>query len=169
MPSFLKNPVQAPLVLLAGTLAVIAGFLFFQYGMDLAPCKLCNWQRVPYYLGGWAFFIAWLFHQQDGKATKIGQGLVLVAGVAFLVGAGIAVYHVGVEQHWWAGPDSCTGGIAANGNIEEAVKRLMDAPVVRCDEVVWSLFGVSMAGYNVLLSLVLGIGALVSASYMKVK
>lgn len=169
MTGFLKNPVQAPLVLLFGTLAVIAGFLFFQYGMGLAPCKLCNWQRVPYYLGGWAFFIAWLFHQQGNHATRLGKGLLLVAGLAFLVGAGIAFYHVGVEYKWWAGPDSCSGGIAAGGNIEEAVKRLMAAPVVRCDAVVWSLFGVSMAGYNVLLSLALGLGALISASYLKVK
>jgi len=167
MPDFLKNPVQAPLVLLLGTLAVIAGFLWFQYGMGLAPCKLCNWQRIPYYLGGWAFFIAWLFHRQGGHATRLGRGLMLGAGIAFLAGAGVAVYHVGVEQAWWAGPDSCSGGIAAGASIEETVQRLMAAPVVRCDEVAWSLFGVSMAGYNVLLSLALGLGALISAGRMK--
>jgi disulfide bond formation protein DsbB len=161
--------VRAPLVLLAGTLAVIAGFLWFQYGMGLAPCELCHWQRVPWYLGGGVFLVVWLLNRLSGRATGLGRLLMLVAGLVFLIGAGVAVYHVGVEQMWWAGPDSCTGGIATGGSIDDAVKRLMEAPVVRCDAIAWSLFGISMAGYNVFLSLALGLGALISASRMRTR
>jgi len=163
----LRHPARAPLALLAGTLAVIAGFLWFQYGMGLAPCKLCHWQRVPYYLGAVVFPVVWLLHRRGGWAGGAGRALMLVAGLAFLIGAGVAFYHVGVEQTWWAGPDSCSGGIAPGGSIDDAVKRLMAAPVVRCDAIVWSLFGISMAGYNVLLSLALGLGALISAGRMR--
>jgi disulfide bond formation protein DsbB len=114
------------------------------------------------------FIVVCLLHRR-GHAIGPGRALMLVAGLAFLAGAGIAFYHVGVEQTWWAGPDSCSGGIATGGSIEDAVERLMAAPVVRCDAIAWSLFGISMAGYNVLLSLVLGLGALVSAGRMQEK
>ncbi len=79
--------------------------------------------------------------------------------MAFLVGAGLAAFHVGVEQHWWAGTAECGANFGPAGSVEELRRRLLAQAVVRCDEVAWSLFGISMAGYNFLLSLALAVFA----------
>jgi disulfide bond formation protein DsbB len=85
-------------------------------------------------------------------------------GLAFLTGAGIAAYHVGVEQHWWVGSTACTGVVAGTATTAEELRRLLEAaPVVRCDDIAWSMFGISMAGYNVLASLALAAFAGLSA------
>ncbi len=83
--------------------------------------------------------------------------LALCAAI-FLAGAGIAAYHVGVEQGWWQGAASCSGPNLNTMTIDELREHLLQAPIVRCDEVAWSLFGVSMAGYNILASLALSGG-----------
>src|SRR6266851_2198929 len=79
-----------------------------------------------------------------------------------LIAAGLAFYHVGVEQHWFAGPDACTGASAATGSIEEFRARLMAQQPVRCDEPQWALFGVSLAGWNLLASAALVIFCLLA-------
>lgn len=81
-----------------------------------------------------------------------------LAGLVFLAGAGIAAFHVGVEQHWWQGLASCGGNLPQARTVEELRAALLAQPVVRCDEVAWSLFGISMAGWNFLFSL--GLAAL---------
>jgi disulfide bond formation protein DsbB len=86
--------------------------------------------------------------------------LLLAAGVAALAGTGIAVFHVGVEQHWWQGTAECGSTLGAASSIEDMRRMLLAQPVVRCDEVAWSLFGISMAGYNALISLGLAAFAL---------
>ena len=83
-----------------------------------------------------------------------------LAGLALLVGAGIAGYHVGVEQGWWAGPAGCSAPAFAGMDVAQLRAALEATPVIRCDEIPWSLFGLSMAGYNFLLSLVLALVAL---------
>ena len=78
-----------------------------------------------------------------------------LGALTLLVGAGIAAYHVGVEQGWWQGPATCTTpdpGAIAPGDL---LNQILQTPVVLCDQVAWSLFGVSMAGWNAVLSLVL--------------
>ncbi|MGZ0247419.1 MAG: disulfide bond formation protein B, partial [Alphaproteobacteria bacterium] len=91
--------------------------------------------------------------------------LTWLACLTFAVGAGIALYHTGVEQHWIAGPNSCTGLGSLNQatTIEDLRQQLLDAPVVRCDEIPWSLIGVSIAGWNAVASIALmifcGVGA----------
>ena len=81
-----------------------------------------------------------------------------------LVGAGIAGFHVGVEQHWWAGTDGCGVDPLATGVSVDALReQLLGEPVVPCDVVTWSFFGISMAGYNFMISLLLGLTALVVA------
>jgi disulfide bond formation protein DsbB len=140
------NPARLiPAFLMAIGLGAIGAALVAQYAFDLQPCILCYYQRVPYVavalLGAHAF-APWT--QADRRLL-----CVLLAGAAFLINGGIAFFHVGVEQHWWAGTDSCGSAITAT-SIEELRRQLMAAPVVRCDEVSWSLFGISMAGYNAL-------------------
>src|SRR6266404_5261614 len=77
---------------------------------------------------------------------------------------GVAVFHVGVERHWWAGLASCSGAIDLTQPADQLAKQLMEAPVVRCDQVAWSLFGLSIAGYNVLYAGATGLITLWAAS-----
>ncbi len=137
------------------TLAVGAGALgtafLAQHAGGLEPCPLCLWQRVPYLvvagLGGLGL---------DPRLAPADRWTVAVAaGAVFLAGAVIAGYHVGVEQHWWENTACAVGGGASS---VEALKQQLAAAPRPCDEPAWTLFGVSMAGYNLLASL--GLGAL---------
>jgi disulfide bond formation protein DsbB len=142
-------------VLWAGVASAIAllAAIASQYLGGLAPCKLCIWQRVPHgvviVIGLGA--LLWFRDPRERLA------LTWLAFLALAAGAGIAMYHTGVEQHWIAGPSSCTGLGSLNNatTIDELRKQLLAAPVVRCDEIPWSLFGVSIAGWNTLASLAL--------------
>ncbi len=149
----------SPALILAASVATLGGAFLFQYVDGLAPCVLCIYQRYPYgvtiALSALALFLS------DGRARG---ALLLLCGLAFLAGAGIGVFHVGVEQHWWQGTAACTGGDAGPAGSLEALKaQILAAPVVRCDQIAWSLFGISMAGYNVLISLALAAVSLAAA------
>jgi disulfide bond formation protein DsbB len=133
--------------LAASVLLLLAAFAFQHLG-GLAPCPLCIWQRWPHAvaiaLG--LLILAWP-----------SRGLAALAGLAMLAGAGIGVYHVGIERDWWAGPASCTApapGAAAPG---ELLDQILATPVVLCDEVAWSWLGISMAGWNAVLSLAIAL------------
>ena len=132
----------------AGSLALIVGAWGFQM-LGFAPCNLCLWQRWPHYA---AIGI--------GVAVLIlGPYLLLgVAGaLAALTTAGIGAYHTGVERGWWQGPTSCSGGGNDLAGMSGADLLSLDAPVeiVMCDEVAWSLLGLSMASWNVIASLII--------------
>jgi disulfide bond formation protein DsbB len=145
----------AALVVAVGVFALGTAFAFQHLG-GLAPCILCIWQRYPYgiaiALGAAAFLLA-------GK-PQAARVLIALAGVVLLADAAIAAFHVGVEQKWWAGTAECGGNLAAGVSAEDLKQQLLAAPVVRCDEVAWSLFGISMAGYNFLIAAASGIAAL---------
>ena len=85
-----------------------------------------------------------------------------VSGVMATVGAGIAAYHVGVEQHWWQGPTACAGGTIPSSFAE--MQRMMSTPIVPCDKPAWTLLGISMAGYNAVFSLLFGAGVILLTS-----
>lgn len=124
--------------------ALLLGAFGFQYIGDLPPCKMCIWQRWPH---GIAIFLGLLLY---------GLPVRPVASLGFLVvlvGAGIAFFHAGVEQHWWEGPSTCTSGSVAGMSTEDLLDQIMNAPLVRCDEIPWSLFGLSMAAWNGVISL----------------
>lgn len=87
------------------------------------------------------------------------RGTLMLAGLTVWVGGGIAAYHAGIEQQWWAGPSSCSGA-ATPGSLDALRAQIFAAPIKSCDEIAWSLFGISMAGYNALLSLATGAGVL---------
>jgi len=125
--------------------ALLLGAFAFQYIGDLPPCKMCIWQRWPH---GIAIFLGLLL---------FGLPVRPVASLGFLVvlvGAGIAFFHAGVEQLWWEGPSTCTSGSVAGMSTEDLLDQIMNAPLVRCDEIPWSLFGLSMAAWNGVISLV---------------
>ncbi len=138
---------------MAVTVATVAAasLLIAVFAMEhlggLAPCKLCILQRWPHgavvVLGAVALLPA---VSDSGRRLLLG-----LCAVAFAITAGIGVYHAGIEQGIFAGPTSCSGGITGD-SVEELRRKLMAAPIVRCDEVPWSLFGISLAGYNVIAS-----------------
>lgn len=149
-------------LLLVASAAILAGAFAFQYLGGLAPCILCWWQRYAHMA---AIVLAALALAAAARgSTMLGWLLVAATGIALLAGAGIAAFHAGVEQHWWAGTAECGSQVGGAGGIEELRARLLAQPIVRCDEIAWSLFGISMAGYNFLLSLALAAFALATGT-----
>ena len=146
------------LLVLLGSAAVIGGALLFQYVGGLAPCELCLLERWPYYIG---MPLAVLVILAGGHRNLLIGGSVLVM-LLFLASSGLAFYHVGVEQHWFAGPTACTGGSTGAKSLEDLRAQLMATKPVRCDEPQWTLFGVSLAGFNLLASLVLMVLAILA-------
>ena len=157
--TFARTPRAAAAIVFAGSVATLGGAFAFQYLGGLAPCELCLMQRWPYAAAIAAAVLA--FAPMHGAAAQ--RALLGVAGVAFVIGVGLAGWHVGVEQHWIAGPDACSGGPQGAATIEELRRQLMAQEVVRCDEVPWSLFGISLAGFNFLISAALAVFSLSAA------
>jgi disulfide bond formation protein DsbB len=143
-------------IVLAVSVLIMATVFWFQYQRDLAPCPLCLYQRWPY-LAALPLTVAALVVRREGFAVSWRQALMAVVALGFVAGAAVGVYHVGIEQHWWAGPTSCSGAGAGAQSVDELRAQLMATPVVRCDRVAWSLLGVSLAGFNVLASLGLAV------------
>lgn len=144
------DPRHVPWLTAGMSLAALCVAWLAQYGFGLAPCHLCYLQRDAY----WAAIALSILAIVLGPRSPYRRWAVALIGLAFLTGAGLALYHVGVEQKWWVGSEACIGGIAglSGADLEAAI---MNAPVTRCDEAAFELFGISMAGYNGLLSLAL--------------
>jgi disulfide bond formation protein DsbB len=143
-------------LLIAGLIstAILGGALLFQYLGGLAPCSLCIWQRWPH-LAVMILALAGL----RGIQPRLMLMLICLAGI---ISAGLGAYHAGVEWRLWSGPTGCTASLALDGNIAVITDQLLATPLVRCDEVAWSLFGLSMAGWNALISLDIVAIALIS-------
>lgn len=152
------TPLGAVGLVLVASVLILGAALYSQYVVGLRPCVLCVYQRVPYVLViavcGLAL-AASLLGKEDGVSPVWMKAVLAVCAVAFLAGAGVAAFHVGVEQGWWVGTTSCGGADMSGATLEELRAHILNAPIVRCDETAWSLFGISMAGYNFLVSLVL--------------
>jgi disulfide bond formation protein DsbB len=136
------------LIVLLASLALVGGALLFQHVGGLVPCTLCLYQRWPYYGAIGLALIALAVPRERIALLCLG-----LCGIGFGIGLGVALYHVGVEQHWLAGPTACSAPQAAPTSIEALTAQLLGQKPVRCDEVQWSLLGVSLAGWNVLASL----------------
>ena len=134
--------------ILAASAIVLGTAMLSQYWGGLAPCELCLLQRWPWRVAIGVSLIALLV----GHPRALWWTALLLAAV-FVVGAGLAFYHVGVEQKWFAGPSACTASGAAPTDLEEMRRRIMGTEPVLCDQVQWSLLGVSLAGWNLIASL----------------
>ncbi len=133
-----------------GSAALLAGALAFQYIGGLFPCPLCIWQRWPHLAAVGIGVLALLLP---------GRVLPLLGALTALTTAGIALFHTGVEQGWWEGLASCTGGSLAGLSAEQLLNpSVAIAAPVRCDQVAWDFAGLSMASWNGILSL--GLAAL---------
>lgn len=144
----LRDPRAVPAGLAALALAVLAGAYGSQYLGGLSPCDLCLYQRWPWWIAAGAG-LAGTVLARDRRLRRMS---ILLAGLAMATGAAVALYHVGVEQRWWQGPTACSGGAALPDSLEAMVAAAVQAPVVACNEVAWSLWGISMAGFNALIS-----------------
>ena len=155
---------SAPIAAAAVAIAIIGsaallGAWFFQYVIGLPPCPLCLEQRVAYYVAiPLAAMI--LLGLSVGASRKVLLLALLAIAAAMAWNAGLGVYHSGVEWHWWAGPQDCSGSTADFGPAGGLLERMQSERLVRCDEAAWRFLGLSLAGYNALISLALAAVAL---------
>lgn len=140
----------------AGSAALLLGAFAFQYIGGLSPCTLCIWQRWPH-----------------GAAVLVGLMALLVPGrvlpllgvMTALTAAAIGGFHAGVEQGWWQGLQSCSAGSVAGISVEDLLNPAINvAPPVRCDQIAWSMAGLSMAAWNMVISTGLALVWLTAAS-----
>jgi disulfide bond formation protein DsbB len=134
---------RAGWLLLAVSGGLLIGALGFQFLGDLPPCEMCYWQRYAH-LAVLAFAAL--------AIVRPGPGAALLAIAAMLVSAALGGFHVGVEQGLWDGPTACSAPLRTGMSQAEILDTLMKAPLVRCDAVAWSFLGISMAGWNALMS-----------------
>lgn len=136
------------IVIAAGSSAVLLIVVFIFQRLGYAPCELCLLQRWPHraavVIGVLALATGWRWLPWAGAAAAATTGT-------------IGVYHAGVEQHWWAGPDACTRSGDLAGSTKALLDQIMAAPLVRCDEIAWAFAGLSMAAWNAVLSLALAL------------
>jgi disulfide bond formation protein DsbB len=146
--------VAAALAIFAGSAATILGAWYFQYVLKLPPCPLCLEERMPYHIViPLSLLLAIAAIVRAPRALIVIGFLAIIA--AMLASAALGAYHAGVEWGWWPGPVDCSGPITdftVNGPL---LKQLQSIRVVRCDEAAWRFLGLSLAGYNVLISLAL--------------
>ena len=144
----------APLIPLILAVAVAGTALLSQYWGGLRPCELCLYERWPYYAA-----IALTLLAVIAGRSCFSRAALLLTALIFVASAALAFYHVGVEQHWFAGPSACTGDVfKGGGSIEDLRKRLLATPPVRCDEIQWSVFGLDpLVDGNFVVSIVLAV------------
>ena len=143
----------------AMSVATLAAAYTAQYGFGIKPCILCLYQRVPYFVNIAFGILAFL---ATFRYPRLAALLLCLSAVTFFAGAVIAGFHVGVEHGWWKGLSSCSGNIlpehASLEDLRQAITQ--QAIVVNCAKPAWMLFGISLAGYNLAMSLALGLGVI---------
>ena len=123
---------------------LLAGAYVSQYGFGLYPCEMCWWQRYPHFA---AVALALVSFVAPPKRLWIA-----LAALAILCSGVIGVYHAGIEYGWWQGLTTCTNPIDSSGG--DALAAIMEAPLIRCDAPQWTLAGISLAGFNALISVI---------------
>jgi len=167
----LNRPTDITQTLVAGFLLLAAaGSLAVAWGYQLItgdmPCELCLEQRIPYYAGVGIALIALLAALNRGPAV-VARGMLVLFAILMLYGMTVAIYHAGVEWHFWPGPETCTGGADTTPqSATDLLAKMNEAnttPVVRCDQPNFRFLGLSFAGWNVPASLFLAVVALYGA------
>jgi disulfide bond formation protein DsbB len=149
-----KPAVAAAVAIFALSTATLLGALYFQFVLKLAPCPLCLEQRLPYHI-----VIPLSLLMTIAAIVRAPRALLVVGFLAImaamLCSAALGAYHAGVEWHWWPGPTECSGPISDFTVKGPLLDQLQSIYVVRCDEPAWRFLGLSLAGYNALMSLVI--------------
>lgn len=139
--TLIDQPSRAAALLALLTPAFLLGGAYVgQYVFDLYPCEMCWWQRYPHFAALPLGLLAVL---------RPARGVTLLAALCIITSGLIGAYHAGVEYGWWEGLTACSASGAGGG---DPMKAIWDAPLVRCDDVQWSLLGISLAGFNFLIS-----------------
>lgn len=150
------------MALLSSALLLAIAHAFEKFG-GLAPCHLCLKQREVYWVAGTVGLVG-LVLQRTPLWPRLRMPALLLLGAIFLYGAGLAAYHAGAEWKWWPGPKTCSGGdAAAASNLEAMLKGTADIKPPACDKAAWVFLGLSMAGWNVLISLKLAAWSVLAA------
>ena len=142
---------QALLLPALASFGLLAAAFWFEIIVGLPPCNLCILQRWPHVI---IIAIGFIGH----VAIKQNWMLLLIALSAISTSL-IGLYHVGVEQRWLSGPSGCSNQLNSDSDISSVTNSLLEMPVVKCDEITWSLMGISMAGWNSILSVSIAIFA----------
>jgi disulfide bond formation protein DsbB len=150
----MNNLDRARLLALALPAALLGGAYIAQYGFGLPPCEMCWWQRYPHFaalgIGALAFFL---------KPPQVWTAL---AGLAIITSGLIGGFHAGVEYGWWAGITGCSTLPSGIDVMNPAA-----APLIRCDVAPWTLWGISLAGFNFLISCIGGAAIVALSAYPK--
>ena len=163
VPAFWRaDPAAAAALIIAAVgAATIAGAWFFELVIKLNPCPLCLDQRWPYYVAIPLALVVALAARRGAPRTLVTIGLLALA-VLMLRGVWFGVFHAGIEWKWWSGPQECSGAPQLGG-AGDLLKRLQSINITRCDEAAWRFLGISLAGYNALISAALAAVALAGA------
>ncbi len=149
-----EPPAIAALVIFAVSLATLLGVWYFQLVVKLPPCPLCLEQRLPYYVVIPLALLLSVAARLHAPRSLVAAGFVAILA-AMLSSAGLGAYHAGVEWRFWAGPADCSGPVIDFTAKGPLLDQLRSIQVVRCDEAAWRFLGLSLAGYNTLISLAL--------------
>ena len=136
---------NARLLALIVPATLMAGALGSQFIGGLFPCEMCHWQRWPHEVAIVLALFAFAFRKASAQ-----RWAVVLAALAIVVSGGIGAFHAGVEYGWWEGLTTCSQPLGMSEG--DFMDNIMKAPLVRCDEAQWTLFGVSLAGFNALIS-----------------
>lgn len=128
-------------------LALLGGALGSQYIGGLYPCEMCHWQRWPHYAAIPVALLAILLRDRHS-----GHLLLTLTGLLILASGVIGAFHAGVEYSWWEGLTTCSTVAAGGGSTQDMLRNIMAAPITRCDEAQWTLAGISLAGFNAIIS-----------------
>jgi disulfide bond formation protein DsbB len=168
MNSLSIRPAAAALLIAGVGVATILGAYFFQYVMKLPPCPLCLEQRIPYYVVIPLALLLAVAAAWQAPTSLLRAALGLLA-VIMLISAGLGVYHAGIEWKLWTGPTECTGELPALSAGVDLLRQIQTTSVVRCDQAPWSFLGLSLAGYNALISLGLALIAALAAARPRIR
>ena len=149
-----SSPATAAAIFALVGLAAIGTFFFFQYGLGLPPCHLCHLQRKSFYVAVPLAAMLWIGAGHGASRKVLLIGFIALA-LIMLWNSGLAAYHAGIEWKLWPGPADCTGPIDKFGSVQNLMKQLQHINLVRCDVASWRFLGLSLAGWDVPLSLAL--------------
>jgi disulfide bond formation protein DsbB len=144
----------AALAVFALSAATLCGAWFFEFVLKIPPCPLCLEERIPYHVVIPLSLLVAIAAIVRAPPKLLIVGFIAIV-VAVLCNVVLGTYHAGVEWHLWAGPTDCTGPLTDLKTGGSIINQLQSIHVVRCDEAAWRLLGISLAGYNVLISLAL--------------
>lgn len=144
------RPAIAGLAVAFAAISTVGAALVMQHGFGYVPCMLCLWERWPYYLGAPLALLAGL--AALAGRPGLARALLLLVALLFAGGAVLGAYHAGVEWKFWPGPASCAGANAAPSSAGGLLDQMRTTRIVPCDDAAWRLLGISLAGYNALIS-----------------